>query len=303
MVAFLLLLFLFRCSRPLLTYSMRVPAVLIVLLTTQLVYAQPLPIGVVQSMQYDSVFHRAGYQCLVLPVSETVSARIPRASFLSWVHAKEKLNLPVCALNLFLPGDLKVVGPEVDEPAILAYTDTVFSRCRQAGIKRIVWGSGGSRFIPNGFDREKARSQFVAIAKKISVQAHRFGVELALENLNRKETNFINTLEEALAVAQEVNEPAFRICADLYHMQMEQEPAEVIVRAARWIVHVDMAENETRTPPGTHQQDVTAYLRALKRIDYQGPVVMECRWEHVGRQAGAALQYLSEAIQRVWRTP
>jgi sugar phosphate isomerase/epimerase len=68
-------------------------------------------------------------------------------------------------------------------------------------------------------------------------------------------------------------------------------------------VHVDIAENETRTPPGTHQQDVTAYLRALKRIDYQGPVVMECRWEHVGRQAGAALQYLSEAIQRVWRTP
>ena len=266
----------------------------------RLASGQPLAIGVVQSMQHDSLFYQAGYRCLVLPVSQTVSPRISHEEFLTWKLTKEQLRMPVCALNLFLPGDLKVVGPDVDEQALLTYTDTVFARCRQAGIARIVWGSGGSRFIPAGFDRQKARDQFVAVAKKISARAHRFGIELALENLNRKETNFINTLDEAISIAKDVNEPSFRLCADIYHMLMEKESAEVIVRAAPWVVHVDIAENETRTPPGTHGQDFTPYLQALKKIGYQGPLVMECRWDQPGKQELAAYQFLSEAVHREW---
>ncbi|MFZ5973079.1 MAG: sugar phosphate isomerase/epimerase family protein [Bacteroidota bacterium] len=265
-------------------------------------WAQTIPsIGIVQDMQHDSLLMRAGFQCLVLPVSATVSPKTTVQDFQQWLVAKSRLQVPVCALNIFLPGDLKVVGPHVDEQAVLAYTEGVFQRCQQAGITRVVWGSGGSRFIPASFNRDTARAQFITVARKVSDQAQVYGVQLALENLNRKETNFINSLEEAWQVARAVNRPNFGLCADIYHMLMENEPATVIQQAGHYVLHVDIAENTTRTPPGTGHEDFATYLKALHNIGYSGPVVMECRWEDVRRQALPARNYLNDLLIQAYQ--
>ncbi len=285
-----------------LTYFMRIFVLLFILISNAAATGQTLPtIGIVQGMEHDSLLARAGFQCLVLSVSATVSPKISEARFQEWLAAKNKLRVPVCALNIFLPGELKVVGPHVDEQAILAYAEIVFQRCQQAGISRVVWGSGGSRFIPETLNRDSATVQFISIAQKVSEQATKYGIELALENLNRKETNFINTLQEAWKVAQAVNRPNFRLCADIYHMLMEGEPAQVIQQAGNYIVHVDIAENTTRTPPGTNTQDFTNYVKALHNIGYSGPIVMECRWENLMKQATSSWNYLSSVLTQVYR--
>jgi sugar phosphate isomerase/epimerase len=173
-------------------------------------------------------------------------------------------------------------------------------RCRKLGIELIVWGSGGARRIPEGFDKIIARNQFVEIARRVSILAKKYKITLALENLNATETNFITTVSEALEIVKHVNHSNFKLCADIYHMLKENEPAVHIEAAKGYLVHCDIAEKENRTPPGVMGDDFSAYLKALKNIEYKGKIIMECRWSNLNEQAEPARISLQKQIQHVW---
>ena len=196
---------------------------------------------------------------------------------------------------------MKLVGPEINETALLAYTQKVFERSKRAGIKLIVWGSGGARRMPEGYSKAKATQEFVNLARKVSEQAAQFDITLALENLNAQETNFINTVAEALQIVKQVNHKNFRLCADLYHMLKENEPAMVLLQTKGYLVHCDVAEKENRTPPGTAGDDFAPYLQALKQIGYTGAIVLECRWNNLTSEASPALLSLQQQLNKVWK--
>src|SRR6478752_614048 len=149
-------------------------------------------IGIVQDYENDSLLHASGYKYLIESVSKCFSPiKVSDQQFEERLAAIKKLKTPLLAVNLFIPGELKVIGPAVDEAAILAYTEKVFERCKRANVTMITWGSGGSRRLPDGFDPIKAKEQFIYIARKVAEQAAKFNIVLALENLNSTETNFI----------------------------------------------------------------------------------------------------------------
>lgn len=259
-------------------------------------------IGVVQDFEKDSLLYAIGYGSLVESVAKCFSPRkVSEQQFLDNLEKFKKLKISLYAANIFVPGDLKLVGPEVDEAAVLAYVDGVFVRCKQAGVRRIIWGSGGARRVPDGFDKGKAKEQFISIARKVALAAKKYGIDLALENLNHTETNFINTAEEALDIVKKVDHPNFRLCIDIYHMLKEGEPASVIEKSKGYLVHCEVAEKENRTPPGVNGDDFREYLTALKKIGYTGKIIVECRWENVDLQAGLAFKSLQKQIDEVYR--
>src|SRR5690606_2244360 len=141
-----------------------------------------------------------------------------------------------------LPARLKCVGEEADAEAVVAYADTVFRRAQQRGVSIIVFGSGAARRIPEGYDRSRAVNQFVELCSRLARQASTYGVTIALENLNRSETNLVNTVEEARSICEAVAAPNFGITADIYHMLREGEPAENLLKAGKYIFHCDIAE-------------------------------------------------------------
>lgn len=266
-----------------------------------LLQAQP-EVGIVASVKQDSILKGAGYTFIVEAVPDIVSPlTVSDQEFESHLKQLRNLKVPVYALNIFLPGNLKLVGPSVNEAAILAYTQKVFERCHQAGIKLIVWGSGGARRVPEGFSKTEATGQFILIARKISDQAAKYGVTLALENLNSAEANLITTVAEALHVVKEVNRNNFKLCADIYHMLKEQESASVLLQTNGYLVHCDIAERDERTPPGVHGEDFLEYFKALKKANYSGKVVIECRWNNLPAQAEPARVYLRQQINKVWK--
>lgn len=55
--------------------------------------------------------------------------------------------------------ELMMVGPAVDMAALKEYADRTLDRCQQLGGKIVVWGSAGSRNVPEGFSRERAWAQ------------------------------------------------------------------------------------------------------------------------------------------------
>src|ERR1700681_979188 len=64
------------------------------------------------------------------------------------------------AFNSFIRRpDLKVVGHEVSLSALKDYLDVCLPRCRRLRASIVVWGSAGSRNVPEGFVRQRARDQ------------------------------------------------------------------------------------------------------------------------------------------------
>jgi sugar phosphate isomerase/epimerase len=263
---------------------------------------QPPEILVVQDMSRDSLMKAAGYKWYVDAISAHFSPRaVKEEAWPAKLKQVKGLSTKVYAVNVFLPGNLKVVGPNVNEKAILAYADTVFRRVEAAGIPMIIWGSGGSRRVPEGFDHETAKTQFVSIAKKLAVQARKYDIQLVLENLNHTETNFINRVSEIIEIAEKVDERNFRICVDIYHMLMEGEGPDIISKTGKYLVHCDIAEKNGRTPPGTNGDDFTPYLVALKAVGYKSKITMECNWKDVNTQIFSGKAELQRQVDAVFK--
>lgn len=258
-------------------------------------------IGIVADFEQDSLLHATGYKYLVESIVKCFSpVKVPDQQFQERLKQFRDLKTSVIAMNIFMPGDMKLVGPDVKEEAILTYAQSVFERCNRAGITMVIWGSGGARRVPDGFDESKAKEQFISIADKVSRMAKKHKIDLALENLNSTETNFINTAEEAFDVVNKVNQSNFWLCVDIYHMLMESEPPAIIAKTRKKLIHVDIAEKVKRAPPGINGDDFRPYLAELKKIGYSGKIVLECRWNDLSTQALPARENLQKQIDDVY---
>lgn len=220
----------------------------------------------------------------------------PEEKFEANLEALRAAPLRVPACNGFLPGELKAVGSEARPDDILAYAGVAFRRAARAGVGTIVWGSGASRKIPDGWSKAKAEEQFREVALRTAGLAAASGVILVLEPLHRGETNFINSLREGAAMVEAVGHPNFRLLADIYHLLREGERPDEIEAHGRWLRHGHIAEYEKRTPPGTAGDDFRPYLRALRRIGYAGRLSIEGSWDDLPKQAGPAVAALKRQI-------
>ena len=188
----------------------------------------------------------------------------------------QMLKFPIWSYVILLPGELKTLGPDANHEAILERTELALKRAKECGSHYIVFGSGGSRIIPDGFDRNKAKEQHIELTRKMAPLAEKYGITIAVEPLNRGETNFINSLAEGVEIIDAVKSPRVRLLCDIYHMLKEDEPASEIVKYGKHIVHCHIAEKAERTPPGVKGDDFRPYLSSLKKIGYTGGLSIEC---------------------------
>jgi len=256
-------------------------------------------IGVCRSLADQKILEAGGCTYVEESVRGFLIPEEPDEKFQAKLLELKSSRLPVRACNGFLPGQLKAVGPEAKHAEILVYAEKALQRASRAGIETIVWGSGESRKIPDGFSRAAAEEQFSDLAGKVASLAGRYGVVLALEPLQSGETNFINNLKEGTTVVEAVGHPSFRLLADIYHMLREGETPDAIETYGRHLRHCHIAEKDQRTPPGTAGDDFKPFLRALKTIGYKGGISIECRWESLEKQLPAAVDFLKKQIAEV----
>ena len=256
-----------------------------------------MKIGLCATLAEASIASAAGFDYLEENVQNLLVAEQPDEIFASKLKAVQSAPLPVLAANCFLPGALKCTGPDVDPDRLDRYAATAFRRAREAGIRFVVFGSGGARQIPDGFSRADARSQFLACLRRFAPLAEAQGVVLVLECLNQKECNFVNSLAEGASLVAEVNHPHLRLLADIYHMAMDGEAPQEIVKHGRWLQHIHVAEKEGRQAPGMHGEDFGPYLQALREIGYQGAISFECVWRSLPEQAAASLKAFRDQLR------
>ncbi len=165
---------------------------------------------------------------------------------------------------------------------------------QRVGIKILVFGSGGARNVPDGFDRAKAQEQIVAFCKMAADACARTGITLVAEPLNKGECNIINTVGEAMTYVRQVNHKSFQCLADSYHFWMENEKLSELEAAAPWVRHVHVADLEGRVAAGeSGKSDYRPFFRILKRAKYAGAISVEALnfndFETVGKRVIAFL--------------
>jgi sugar phosphate isomerase/epimerase len=247
-------------------------------------------IGVSTGIANNALLAAAGYTFVEENVRGFLVPSDNESLFEQKLALLKESKLPVEACNSFLPGNLKCVGPSPLHEDILKFSETAFRRAQTAGIKTIVFGSGGARAIPDGFSRNEAKQQFISLCRQLAPVAKKYNVVISLEPLNTKECNFINSVAEGGDIVQVVNHANFRLLADIYHMLMENESPSNITKYGHLLYHTHIAEKAGRTAPGVNNDDFTPYFKALKDVKYEGRMAIECTWKNLGDQAENALK-------------
>jgi len=124
-------------------------------------------------------------------------------------------------------------------------------------------------------ERVKQWSLAVETLKPVADYAGQRGVQLAIEPLNRFETDFINTVEQGLDFLGRIDASNVGFLLDTFHMNIEEKDIPGSIRTAgSKVFHFHSCENDRGTP-GTGHVEWKEVVSALHDINYQGPVVIE----------------------------
>jgi len=99
---------------------------------------------------------------------------------------------------------------------------------------------------------------------------------IAVECINRFETHFLNIASDAVAYCKAVNEPNIKVHLDCFHMNVEENSFSEAFETcgSQYLGYMHVNENN-RGIPGTGMVPWPEVFRSLRRIGYQGPLVIE----------------------------
>ncbi|MCC6629618.1 MAG: sugar phosphate isomerase/epimerase [Chloroflexi bacterium] len=217
---------------------------------------------------------RAGYDYL----ERGGSAFLPFEREVDWRPVRDRMRaapVPTEAIAGFIPGHLKVTGPEVDRTALQRYLEVIVARAAEVGVQTINWGSGPSRHVPAGWSMRTAWDQLEAFCHQVADVVEPAGITIVIEPINPDETNILHTVVEGYALALRVNRPAIRCLCDYYHIERQGEGLNGVGLAAPWLRHAHTAGPDRLCPgPGQTQ---ALYLAALKDAGYDGRLSIEAK--------------------------
>lgn len=118
---------------------------------------------------------------------------------------------------------------------------------------------------------------------------------IALEPLNRFETDLVNTTADVVRMVKEIDHPAAKVMVDSFHMTIEERDLEAAILAAGdLLIHVQVSENYRGTP-GTGLTPWEAFAKGLSKINYQGTISIESFTPEIKELAGAVCFWKSMA--------
>lgn len=189
------------------------------------------------------------------------------------------LPIPIQSCNGLLPGKFRLTGPERNFAPALDYLDIVTRRADELGIPYLVFGSGGARNAPKGYDTTAAFNEFVEFNKRLAERIDGRKVTIVLEPLQPKEANFLNFVKEGVKIVDSVGSQRIQCLADIFHMVQGGEGPESILLADDRLRHCHIAEKGSRKYPGFEGCEYfLPYFKNLKAIGYCGGVSCECGW-------------------------
>ena len=252
-------------------------------------------------LEYAGRLKRLGYDYIELPLTEL--AQLSEQEFRAARAELEGLDLPCRSCNDFMPARFQITGPDLTPRAELTdYLRRALERAARLGAPYAVFGSPWSRSCPEGFSREAAFGQIAEFLSLAGEEAAQYQVVLAIEPINRSETNMLNRFSDGVRMARAVDHPNVRILCDYYHLRFEGDSPSVLLDGGReLLVHTHISQLEGRRYPTDLALEpmLPEYAGVLRQIGYTGGVSVESRvdapeqWEG---QAALALANLRQVL-------
>jgi len=184
---------------------------------------------------------------------------------------------------LVAPPGLSIVSADAAvRERTVAVMERLIELCAALGGRYLVHGSPKQRSVPPGESAVVARDRALACFARAARRAQDCGVVYCIEPLSRKETDFINTVADAVELVDAIGSPALRTMIDCSAAgQTEAEPVDALM--ARWmptgrIAHVQV-NDPNRRGPGQGELGFAPILRALAEMErlghYRGVVAVE----------------------------
>jgi len=189
------------------------------------------------------------------------------------VAATSARGLDIVALGTgqsYLVDGLSVITPEAAvRDALVARLKRHIDFAARVGAQLTMGGVFGS-FAGDQASRREQYAGAVEVMRRLAGYARRDGVVIAVEPINRYETNFLNTVDQAKTFLDDVGERGLRLLLDSFHMNIEEsDMGAAIAKAGALASHVHLADSN-RLPPGAGHIDFSAILAALQGIGYSG---------------------------------
>ena len=170
------------------------------------------------------------------------------------------------------------------------YISKCFSLCHTWNAKFLagpMYSSvGKARMVPPE-QRKLEWERAVTNLRRVCELAQENELMIALEPLNRFESDLINTAEDVMRLVSDINHPAAKVMLDGFHMSIEEKDMEkAIVTVGDKLIHLQVSENH-RGIPGTGQTPWTSIRNGLEKIGYEGTVSIESFTPEIKELAGA----------------
>ena len=226
-----------------------------------------------ESTKWFKTFKKWGFDTVEIAIDDPAS--IDSAYVKAELDAAKLACGSVCGcfgLDRDLRGDAKAQGNSLAYMRALIDHMVVLDCPSLIGpVYSAVGRTGGAE--PDEYDRQWRL--VVKNLKTIAAYAAKQGKQICMEPLNRFETDFINTVDQALRMVKDVGSPALKLHLDTFHMNIEEKHQGAAIRkAGKLLAHVHACGSDRGTPGNDHI-DWAPIAQALKAVKYRGDVVIE----------------------------
>ncbi len=193
-------------------------------------------------------------------------------------QAADAAGLQVIGLHWLLAKTegFHVTSPDADQRRRTAdYLAELARCCAELGGTVMVFGSPQQRNLLAGVERQQGMQYAEEVFTRLLPALESTGVSVALEPLGPKETNFLVTTDDAVALVERIGSPQVRLQLDCKAMATESvSPSDLIRRHRKLLAHFH-ANDPNRRGPGFGQLDFRPIFEALGEIEYLGWVSVE----------------------------
>ncbi len=123
---------------------------------------------------------------------------------------------------------------------------------------------------------ELEKKLLVELLNELGEYAYSQGTYILLEPLNRYETHFVKTLNDAKEILNATHRKGLKIMADFFHMNIEEANIpQSLSNNIDLIAHIHLADSN-RLLPGMGHTDFASSFKVLKEKGYSGYMTLEC---------------------------
>ncbi len=208
----------------------------------------------------------------------------------------KEIQIPCYAANGMFPGEMKLVGPDVDYIQIDEHLDRASEKLATIGGDTVVFGSGGARRCPDDWSYDAATEQLAELCREhIAPYMKKYALTCAIEPLRSGECNVITTAARGYEICRLANVPEVKLLVDLFHFDMENEERSSILNYKGYLqhMHIASAKNNRYYPTAIDNVNYKEFFDIVRNANYNTMrISLEGRYDNFAEEVKNSVSFL-----------